>query len=65
MGTSEYQPLVQRFGGPIVVTGFEPLDILFMYAATQIYGSLIHTERIGKLSDCRILNNNNRLFSAA
>lgn len=28
MGTSEYQPLVQRFGVPIVVTGFEPLDLL-------------------------------------
>ena len=28
MGTSEYQPLVDRFGVPIVVTGFEPLDLL-------------------------------------
>ena len=28
MGTQEYQPLVERYSVPIVVTGFEPLDIL-------------------------------------
>ncbi len=28
MGTSEYGPLVEKFGVPIVVTGFEPLDLL-------------------------------------
>jgi hydrogenase expression/formation protein HypD len=28
MGYTEYEPLAQRFGVPIVVTGFEPLDIL-------------------------------------
>jgi hydrogenase expression/formation protein HypD len=28
MGTAEYPPLAARFGVPIVVTGFEPLDIL-------------------------------------
>ncbi|MCB1325631.1 MAG: hydrogenase formation protein HypD [Spirochaetales bacterium] len=28
MGLAEYQPLAERFGVPIVVTGFEPLDIL-------------------------------------
>ncbi|WP_137146799.1 hydrogenase formation protein HypD [Mycolicibacterium sp. CR10] len=28
MGTSEYGPLVERFGVPIVVSGFEPLDLL-------------------------------------
>lgn len=28
MGTGEYPPLAARFGVPIVVTGFEPLDIL-------------------------------------
>jgi hydrogenase expression/formation protein HypD len=28
MGTSEYEPLVRRFKTPIVVTGFEPLDLL-------------------------------------
>lgn len=28
MGTAEYEPLAERFGIPIVVTGFEPLDLL-------------------------------------
>ncbi len=28
MGTAEYPPLVDTYGVPIVVTGFEPLDIL-------------------------------------
>ncbi len=28
MGTHEYPPLVEAYGVPIVVTGFEPLDIL-------------------------------------
>lgn len=28
MGTEQYDPLVERFGVPIVVTGFEPLDVL-------------------------------------
>jgi hydrogenase expression/formation protein HypD len=28
MGTGEYPPLAERFGVPVVVTGFEPLDIL-------------------------------------
>ena len=28
MGTGEYPPLVEKYGVPIVVTGFEPLDIL-------------------------------------
>jgi hydrogenase expression/formation protein HypD len=28
MGTWQYGPLVERYGAPIVVTGFEPLDVL-------------------------------------
>jgi hydrogenase expression/formation protein HypD len=28
MGTSQYPPIAERYGVPIVVTGFEPLDIL-------------------------------------
>lgn len=28
MGTAQYGPLVERYGVPIVVTGFEPLDLL-------------------------------------
>lgn len=48
--SSVFQPTYRTaYFAPIALLGFEPLDILFMYAATQIYGSLIHTERIGKL----------------
>src|SRR5438067_13389888 len=28
MGTAEYEPIARRFKAPIVVTGFEPLDLL-------------------------------------
>lgn len=28
MGTSEYRPIAERYGVPVVVTGFEPIDIL-------------------------------------
>jgi hydrogenase expression/formation protein HypD len=28
MGTAEYEPLSRRYGVPVVVTGFEPLDLL-------------------------------------
>lgn len=48
--SSVFQPLYRTaYFAPISLLGFEPLDILLMYAATQIYGSLIHTQRIGKL----------------
>lgn len=38
MGTDEYQPLVERFRVPIVVTGFEPVDILegILMCVTQL-----------------------------
>lgn len=31
---------------PIVAMGFKPLDILFVYSATQIWGIFVHTEYI-------------------
>jgi len=34
---------------PLAFVGFEPLDIFFIYSATQIYGILIHTKAVGKL----------------
>jgi sterol desaturase/sphingolipid hydroxylase (fatty acid hydroxylase superfamily) len=34
---------------PIALLGFKPLDIVFVYAATQIWGILVHTEKINKL----------------
>ena len=48
--SSVFQPLYRFiYFIPLALIGFEPLDILFMYAATQIYGILIHTKTIGKL----------------
>lgn len=48
--SSVFQPVYRTvYFMPIAWLGFEPLDVLFMYAATQIYGSLIHTERIHKM----------------
>lgn len=34
---------------PLVLLGFRPLDVLFMFAITQIYGILVHTQFIKKL----------------
>ena len=34
---------------PIALFGFRPIDIAFIYAATQIWGILVHTEKINKL----------------
>ncbi|MBS1919055.1 MAG: sterol desaturase family protein [Bacteroidetes bacterium] len=34
---------------PIAALGFQPVDIAFMYSATQIWGILVHTERINKM----------------
>ncbi len=38
MGTRSYEPLVERFHVPVVVTGFEPLDLLqgILLAVTQL-----------------------------
>jgi sterol desaturase/sphingolipid hydroxylase (fatty acid hydroxylase superfamily) len=34
---------------PLVLFGFKPLDVIFMFAVTQIYGTLVHTQAIKKL----------------
>ncbi len=34
---------------PIAIFGFRPIDIAFIYAATQIWGIIVHTEKITKL----------------
>jgi sterol desaturase/sphingolipid hydroxylase (fatty acid hydroxylase superfamily) len=34
---------------PLAVCGFQPIDIAFAYSATQIWGILVHTEKIKKL----------------
>lgn len=44
------QPLYRYFYFmPIALLGFEPLHIMFAYAATQIYGTLIHTQTIRRM----------------
>jgi sterol desaturase/sphingolipid hydroxylase (fatty acid hydroxylase superfamily) len=34
---------------PIAWLGFQPIDIAFIYAATQTWGILVHTEKVNKL----------------
>lgn len=34
---------------PLVLLNFRPMDIVFMYSVTQIYGILVHTQYIDKL----------------
>lgn len=48
--SSVFQP-VYRFIylAPIALLGFTPLDIVFMYSATQTYGILVHTQHINKM----------------
>jgi sterol desaturase/sphingolipid hydroxylase (fatty acid hydroxylase superfamily) len=48
--SSVFEPLYRFvFFIPIALLGFEPLDIAFIYSATQIWGILVHTEMVGKL----------------
>jgi sterol desaturase/sphingolipid hydroxylase (fatty acid hydroxylase superfamily) len=48
--SSVFQPLYRFiYFIPLVLIGFRGIDIMFIYAATQIYGILIHTKIIGKL----------------
>lgn len=48
--SSVFQPLYRfLYFIPLGFLGFQPMDILFMYAITQIWGILVHTEHVGKL----------------
>ncbi|MCK6650548.1 MAG: sterol desaturase family protein, partial [Bacteroidia bacterium] len=48
--SSVFQPLYRFiYFIPLSLFGFKGVDIMFMYAATQIYGILIHTQTIDKL----------------
>jgi len=48
--SSVFQPLYRFvYFIPLALMGFKTWDIMFMYAATQIYGILIHTQSIDKL----------------
>lgn len=48
--SSVFQPLYRFiYFIPISLMGFKGVDIMFMYAATQIYGILVHTQLIHKM----------------
>ncbi len=48
--SSVFQPLYRFiYFIPLPFLGFKPLDILFIYAATQIWGIFVHTQLIKKM----------------
>ncbi len=48
--SSVFEPLYRFvYFLPLSFLGFRPLDIVFMYSATQIWGTFVHTEIINKL----------------
>ncbi len=48
--SSVFQPLYRFiYFIPLAWFGFKPLDIVFMYSATQIWGIFVHTEMINKM----------------
>ena len=45
--SSVFQPLYRFvYFVPLALLGFRPIDIVFMYSLTQIYGILVHTQSI-------------------
>lgn len=48
--SSVFQPLYRFvYFIPLALAGFKPLDIVFLFSLTQIWGILVHTEHVGKL----------------
>lgn len=48
--SSVFQPLYRFvYFIPLAICGFNPLDIIFIYSATQIWGIFVHTELIKKM----------------
>lgn len=48
--SSVFQPLYRFiYFIPLALLGFTPLDIVFVYSATQIWGIFVHTELVGKM----------------
>ena len=47
---SVFQPLYRMFYfAPIVLLGFQPVDVLVMYSATQIFGTFVHHDTCPRL----------------
>lgn len=48
--SSVFQPIYRFvYFIPLALAGFQPLDIVFIFSATQIWGIIVHTEYIHKL----------------
>ena len=48
--SSGFQPLYRfLYFIPLALMGFKPLDIIFIYSATQIWGIFVHTKLINKM----------------
>ncbi len=48
--SSVFQPLYRFiYFIPLALVGFKPIDIVFIYSATQIWGIFVHTEMIKKM----------------
>ncbi|MCC6461068.1 MAG: sterol desaturase family protein, partial [Saprospiraceae bacterium] len=48
--SSVFQPLYRFvYFLPLAFAGFKAMDIVFVFAVTQIWGILVHTEQVGKL----------------
>jgi len=48
--SSVFQPLYRFiYFIPLVLLGFKPVDIMFIYSVTQIWGIFVHTEMIHKM----------------
>ena len=48
--SSVFQPIYRFiYFIPLAFLGFHPIDIVFMYSLTQIYGILVHTQYINKM----------------
>lgn len=48
--SSAFQPLYRFiYFIPLALMGFQPIDIFFIYSATQIWGIFVHTELIHKM----------------
>ena len=67
--SSVFQPVYRTlYFLPVTLLGFQALDVLFMYAATQLYGVLIHTEwkvRMGWLEYILVTPSHHRVHHAS
>lgn len=67
--SSVFQPLYRYvYFIPIAMLGFTPLHIMFAYAATQIYGNVIHTravDRLGFLEKILVTPSHHRVHHAS